>query len=128
MCNVLLSALALLCLLLNPAAAQSQAESGEHMLCDTQAQIEQVVANFSRGGMSAEEAAAPINAEQKANACATVTVAFARTREVSSVRVPRGVMHFIEIVVVGAMTNHGWTMVSPPATQFIAILEKQEPV
>jgi hypothetical protein len=110
-----------LCCLLATRVHAQEAEQGETVFCDTQAQIEQFAAYYEIHPIS--EALEQVN-HGGPRACAPLLAAFIRGEQLKAVRINRGTVHLYEVLVVGVWKGQ-WGQVNP-TIQYIAVLDKEE--
>ena len=108
----LLPLLAMLAALCSPAQAAGY-EVGTSLLCDTQTQVERLVALFSSNVQAAIDA---VNAEERdPTACALVNVAYLRGSHIAVARNGDNAFEIVRILVVGIDTAAGVQAVQPAA-------------
>jgi hypothetical protein len=114
--------LALLTLLLCLPAQAQETEYGTGLICDTQQQAEQLVAQF-HGDMGA--AVSAVNAtEHDPKACGIATVAFVRGPKLATARSKDATFQIVRILIVGVSTPTGFRSVVPAA--FVSLFEVEE--
>ena len=109
-----------------PAMAQ---EIGTGLLCNTQAQVEKVVA-LTQETHSLQATLAVVNAEtpDEKNVCGVATVAYIKGKTVKAgVRSIDGVRDIVEITVVGYVVN-GLVVFLPPTIQYTLFASKGEDI
>lgn len=105
---------ALVVLLATPFCAPAQAsdyEVGTRLVCDTQAQVERIVA------LSTDDAQAAIQIvnteEQNPSACAIMNVVYMRGTQIGIVRHGDSAFEIVRILVVGIETDNGIRQIGP---------------
>jgi hypothetical protein len=108
-----------------PARAQQvEVEVGSSLICDTQQQAERFAALFDG---NAEAALRVVNVEHNdPTACAVVSVAFVRGREVGTARSRAGSYRVVRILVLGLLTERGLLAAEPAAYYSIVPLDERE--
>ena len=105
--------IALFTLLLCAPARAQEIEVGNGIFCDTQKQVERVVALFDG---KAEKAMQAVNAEENdPTACVSGTIAFIRGPEITTARTSNGTFHIVRVLVVGVLTEAGFRNAVPTA-------------
>jgi hypothetical protein len=110
-----------LCCLLATRGHAQEAEQGEAVFCDTQAQIEQFAAYYEIHPIS--EALEQVN-HAAPHSCVPLLAAFIRGEQVKAVRINQGTVHLYEVLVVGVWREQ-WGKVDP-TIQYIAVLDREE--
>ena len=100
-----------------PSEAQ-QVETGFGLICDTQAQVEQFVHEFT----TTPETLTKVN--NGGNPCGVLAAAFVRGKKVSQVRNSQGAFDVVEIMVVGYQLEIGWVRI-PPLVQYTLYKTKE---
>lgn len=122
--NLLLGVLLGACLLLLENATARPAELGTGLICDTQKQIEDVVA------LASESRNFPASLEKVnngANVCGVAPVVYIRHETVATIRTPDGRRDIVRITVVGLVMPYGVQQVSP-LEQFTLFAVKGEDI
>jgi hypothetical protein len=102
---------ALLSLLLGHPAQAQKIEVDSGVFCDTQKQVERVVALFDG---NTEKAVKAVNSEQHdPTACVGGTLAFIRGPEVATARTKNGTFNIVRVLVVGILSEDGFRNASP---------------
>lgn len=130
--DLLLRLVFVLVLFCFPAAAGAQephhdasAVVGAGVVCDSAQQVERYAA-LKTGGAEAARAIELVNTEaNNPEACALLMIAFIPRAEVGNVSVSGGILRVMEITVVAAATNAGWSSV-PSIKQYTAVFVKTE--
>jgi hypothetical protein len=102
---------ALLSLLLGHPAQAQKIEVDSGVFCDTQQQVERVVALFDG---NAEKAVKAVNSEQNdPTACVGATLAVIRGPEIATARTKNGTFNVVRVLVVGILTEDGFRNTVP---------------
>ena len=119
--NVLVRLL-LWCILVSfPASAMAQ-EVGQGLLCDTEAQIREVV-KLANETHDLEASVEKVNSGSLA--CGVAPVAFIRGETVGEIRAPEGLRDIVKITIIGVVLPHGIQPV-PPMEQFTLFVKQGE--
>jgi hypothetical protein len=111
-----------LSLFLMPAAQAQQIEVGTSLVCDTEAQVERVIAIYDGDIKSAAE---QVDAEERnPSACVMSAVAYIRGPELRTARKGNVSFQIVPILILGVMTPGGMRSVSP--AKFFSVLEVEE--
>jgi hypothetical protein len=102
---------ALLSLLLGHPVQAQKIEVDSGVFCDTQKQVERVVALFDG---NTEKAVKAVNSEQHdPTACVGATLAFIPGPEVATARTKSGTFNIVRVLVVGILSEDGFRNASP---------------
>jgi hypothetical protein len=114
---------AMLYLVLCFSAQAHKIEVGTGIFCDTQKQVERVVALFE-GDM--EAAVDAVNAEENnPSACVAGTIAYIRGAEIATARTNTGTFQIVQVLVVGILTKAGIRPVVPAAFFSVEQIEER---
>lgn len=110
--------LVLACWCFHPARAE-EIITATGLFCDTQEELaEVVVASDYDVGAAIEK----VNAHNP-NACGRISAAFLKREVVGHISVQAGIYDLVEVMVIGALAQDGWHVVSPQV-QYTAVFHK----
>jgi hypothetical protein len=100
---------------------QMQPSIGYGMFCDTGEEIEAAVGIYSH---DIADVLLRVNARFGHESCNVLTAAYVRSEETRTVLVPEGIVHVIQVKLVGFQSSAGWRQMRAPMEQYAAIFEK----
>jgi hypothetical protein len=101
-------------------AAELELSIGSGLVCNTAQEVEAVV--MPRDS-DVQRRVMRVNDLYGKDACNIVTVIFFRGDEAKTMLVPEGVVHVVEVQIVGVRSEGVWVHISMPMDQYAAILD-----